>query len=113
MKGERIMKKFVSKCFMIFLSLFITLSFISTHGIMVNAVEEGELINIAKHCDVTVPQNESAIPNMFDDNTQTIWSPTSTAGWPATVTFKLPADNTKPVEKIEIRFKVENSSQEN
>lgn len=112
MKGKEKMKKFVRKCFMAFLSLFITLSFISTHGIMVNAVEEDELVNIAKLCDVTVPQNENAIPNMFDENVQTIWSPTTAAGWPATVTFKLPADNTKPVEKIEIRFRVENSSQD-
>ena len=107
------MKRIVRKCFMAFLALFITLSFVSTHGIMVNAVEESGLVDIAKHCDVTVPQNEGAISNMFDGNTQTIWSPSSTAGWPATVTFKLPADNTKPVEKIVIRFKIENSSQEN
>ena len=34
------MKRIVRKCFMAFLALFITLSFVSTHGIMVNAVEE-------------------------------------------------------------------------
>ena len=93
MKGEEKMKRIVRKCFMAFLALFITLSFVSTHGIMVNAVEESGLVDIAKHCDVTVPQNEGAISNMFDGNTQTIWSPSSTAGWPATVTFKLPDES--------------------
>ena len=83
--------------------------------VSVSAEENAEdsLVNIAKNCDVTVPENENAVANMFDDNTQTIWSPATQAGWPATVTFKLPAENTKPVEKISIKFKVENSSQDN
>ena len=91
------MKKFIYKGFIVFLSLFMTLSFVSVNGTKLNAAGADDLINIAELCDVTVPQNESAIPNMFDGNTQTIWCPSSTAGWPATVTFKLPADNTKPV----------------
>ena len=74
---------------------------------------EAGLVNIAENCDVTVPENENGVANMFDGNLQTIWSPVYQAGWPATVTFKLPAENTKPVEKITIGFKVENAAQEN
>ena len=90
-------------------------SLLSGAPVSVSAVEDTEagLVNIAKNCDVTVPENENGIANMFDGSTQTIWSPVSQAGWPATVTFKLPVENTKPVEKITIDFKVENAAQEN
>lgn len=47
------MKKFVRKCLISFLSLFITLSFISTHGIIINAVEKDELVNVALGKQVT------------------------------------------------------------
>ena len=100
MKGEEKMKRIVRKCFMAFLALFITLSFVSTHGIMVNAVEEGGLVDIAKHCDVTVPQNEGAISNMFDGNTQTIWSPSSTAGWPDG--SPMPSSPDRPPRKVSV-----------
>ena len=76
--------------------------------VSVSAEENAEdsLVNIAKNCDVTVPENENAVANMFDDNTQTIWSPATQAGWPATVTFKLPAENTKPEMCIRDRRRV-------
>ena len=63
------MKKFIYKGFIVFLSLFMTLSFVSVNGTKLNAAGADDLINIAELCDVTVPQNESAIPNMFDGNT--------------------------------------------
>lgn len=89
-------------------------SFLPGATVYVSAEEnEDDLINIVETCDITVPENENNIKNMFDGSVQTIWSPSTQAGWPATVTFKLPAENTKPVEKVSIKFKVENASQEN
>ena len=83
-------------------------------GTQAAAEESGNgLVNIAEDCEVTVPENENGIANMFDGDTNTIWCPATQAGWPATVIFKLPAENTQPVEKISMKFKVENTSQEN
>ena len=41
------MKKFIRKCFMAFLSLFITLSFIPTYAMVNHTVKEDELVNVA------------------------------------------------------------------
>lgn len=66
---------------------------------------EGKLREIAGECTITVPSSEGArTPDqMVDGRQDTLWV-NNGAEWPCTVEFMLPADNTKCVKKVVLKF---------
>ena len=72
----------------------------------------GELENISSECNTTVPSSESSHPesNLVDGDPSSLWV-NNGSQWPCTLEFQLPADNTKCVKKVVLKFEsVENRS---
>ena len=65
--------------------------------------ENGNLVNIASDCIITVPSAERPAENMVDGDETTLWVQNGEQ-WPSTVSFQLPADNTKRVKKVVVKF---------
>ncbi len=61
--------------------------------------ENGNLVNIASDCIITVPSAERPAENMVDGDETTLWVQNG-GQWPSTVSFQLPADNTKRVKRL-------------
>ena len=71
-----------------------------------------DLENIAPECNIKVPSEQSSNPvsNMVDGDPSSMWVNEGSL-WPCTLQFQLPADNTKCVKKIAVKFeRVENRS---
>ena len=69
---------------------------------------DARLRNIAAECDIEVPSWEGTrTPDkMVDGKTDTMWV-NNGGNWPCTVEFALPADNTKRVRKVVLKFENE------
>ena len=73
----------------------------------VNATQEkgAKLVNIASETTPTVPSSEGGKgpENLIDGDDATLWV-NNGATWPTTVELKLPADNTKKIKKVVVKF---------
>ena len=69
------------------------------------AEQTSQLVNIAGDCEITVPssQSGSGAERMTDGDSSTMWVQND-GTWPSTVSLKLPADNTKRIKKVVLKF---------
>ena len=69
------------------------------------AEQTSQLVNIAGDCEITVPSSQSGYgaERMTDGDSSTMWIQND-GTWPSTVSLKLPADNTKRIKKVVLKF---------
>ena len=69
------------------------------------AEQTSQLVNIAGDCEITVPSSQSGRDAAYltDGDNSTLWIQNG-GTWPSTVSLKLPADNTKRIKKVVLKF---------
>lgn len=69
------------------------------------AEQTSQLVNIAGNCEITVPSSQSGRDAAYltDGDNSTLWIQND-GTWPSTVSLKLPADNTKRIKKVVLKF---------
>ena len=65
--------------------------------------KNGNLVNIAADCDISVASEQYPKGNMVDGDDETLWVQNG-GQWPSEVSLRLPMDNTKKVKKVVVKF---------
>lgn len=110
-KKKKEMKRKIYKGFHKILAGIFVLSLVMTSIQVPTLVAAGEkkgeekLVNIAPESEITVPSSEAGKEkeNLVDGDDATLWVQNGDT-WPSEVSLKLPADNTKKIKKIVVKF---------